>query len=210
MRAPSITLILLAGCAHQGDEGLFILNNSQPNGTICALTSDPAQPFLAQGRIAAASPEGYVLTPLIESRITAVMGHELERTIHLEGANVTLSMVSSSGSLSQVSQYTALFSGSVAPLSAVNVSFQVLPAMSAAGQYNVDVTVFGTLGGGRIDGQPFDYPITVCDNCITRNLGSCTGATITNFGNPCNPYQDGIVDCCTDSTGQLLCPGVAM
>ena len=175
------------------------------------LTSAADQPFLAHGAIAAGSPAGYLLTPLIQSRIEATVGHELERTIHLEGANIILSTVGSDGKLVQVAKFTSLFSGSLKPQSTVNVAFDLIPAASlnvgANTEFNANVTVFGTLGGGRVDAEPFDYPVTVCTNCIINNLGTCaTAATATNKGNPCNPFQDGVVDCCTDTNG-LRCPG---
>ena len=147
---------------------------------MCVLTGDPTQPFLPHGEIMAASPMGYLLTPLIQSRIDAVVGMELERTVHLQGANVVVSMVDTSGKLSQTMQFTALFSGSVAPLGTVNVAFEAIPAallnVGTTTEMNANVVVFGTLGGGRIDGEPFDFPVTVCTNC-----------TLT--GNPCNPSQ---------------------
>jgi hypothetical protein len=213
MRVPAIAFALVfVGCVDKGDEGLFILNNTAPTGTTCALTGDSGQPFLAHGRIVQNSPEGYLITPLIQSRIDSLVGHEAERTVHLEGANVTLSSVDSTGNLGSSSSFTALFSGSVGPLDTVNVGFEVLPASMTAtlGEYNANITVFGTLGGGRIDGEPFDYPITVCTNCILHDLGACTMSTSTmNIGNPCNAFQDGVVDCCTFN-GAQICPAAPM
>lgn len=128
-----VSFVLLVGslsaCADKGDEGMFILNNTAPPaGALCTLTGDVTQPFTAAGEIshrAAAAGAGYVLTPLIASRITANPGDEAERTIHLEGANVTVSVAN--GGTSQ--SYTALFAGSIAPNGGLtNVSFEVLPA----------------------------------------------------------------------------------
>ena len=93
-----ISFVLLVGslsaCADKGDEGMFILNNTAPPvGRDVHAHRRSGAAVHAAGEIsrhAAAAATGYVLTPLIESRITAVMGDEAERTIHLEGANVTL------------------------------------------------------------------------------------------------------------------------
>lgn len=213
MRASSIAFaMLLAGCAGSGDEGMFILNNTAPTGTTCALTSDPTQPFLSHGSLVANAGVGYLLTPLIESRIDNPAMQAQTRTIHLEGANVVLSKADTSGNLTEVAKFTSLVSGSVPPLGSVNVSFEVVPASVAAtpGEYSANITVFGTLGGGRIDGEPFNYPVTVCENCIVRNAGACP-LTASNpmTGNPCNPFQDGIVDCCMNGT-TLVCPGNTM
>jgi hypothetical protein len=201
--------LLVVGCADKGDEGFFILNNTAPpvGATACTLTGDAGQPFIAAGAISYLSPSGYVFTPLLESRITAVMGSEAERTIHLEGANVTLTAPASGGTTS----FTALFSGSLAPNNGTtNVSFELLPkasimmlgSMTANSEVVASVTPYGTLGGGRIDGEPFQYPITIVApaNGILTSQGSCASASLpaaSTTVNPCNPYQDGVIDCCT-------------
>ncbi|MEO8839961.1 MAG: hypothetical protein ABI591_01375 [Kofleriaceae bacterium] len=220
-----MSLVGLVGCADKGDEGFFILNNTAPpvGGVSCAFTGDPAQPFIAAGAISYLAPQGYVFTPLLESRITAVLGHEAERTIHLEGANVTLQVAN--GGMQQ--QFTALFSGSLAPNSGTtNVSFELLPvssikALGSASQ-NVEVvasvSAYGTLGGGRIEGEPFQYPITIVapDNGIVFGAKTpsqagtpCLNDTNTpRSGNACNVFQDGVVDCCVSATGTNVCPAV--
>jgi len=200
--------VLVVGCVDKGDEGFFILNNTAaPAGTVCTFTGDAAQPFIAAGSIAYSAPEGYVFTPLLESRITAVMGQEATRTIHLEGANVTLQVAN--GGMKQ--SFTALFSGSLAPNGGTtNVSFELLPKTSITALGNATqnteivatVTPYGTLGGGRIEGEPFQYPITIVanGNGVINMLGSCASMppiSASHTGNACNPYQDGQVDCCS-------------
>ena len=212
--------LLVVGCADKGDEGFFILNNTAPpaGGAACTFTGDPGQPFIASGAISYLSPDGYVFTPLLQSRITAVTGSESQRTIHLEGANVSLQVAN--GGTTQ--NFTALFSGSLAPNNGTtNVSFELLPkssimALGNASQ-NVEVvatiTPYGSLGGGRIDGEPFQYPITIVapTNGIVSTLGRCDSTALPAAApvNPCNPYQDGIVDCCTGCDGALVCPSTA-
>lgn len=218
--------LLVVGCADKGDEGFFILNNTAPpvGGATCTLTGDAGQPFIAAGAISYLSPSGYVFTPLLQSRITAVMGMESERTIHLEGANVTLQLANGG----TMQSFTALFSGSIAPNNGTtNVAFELLPASSIISlgnaSQNVEVvasiTPYGTLGGGRIDGEPFQYPITI----IAPNNGIVFGAktpsqagtpclndpTAPRTGNPCNVFQDGVVDCCVDANGANVCPAVS-
>ncbi len=78
-----------AGADH-GAEGMFILNDTAPPvGTSCMFTGDLTQAFTTQGTPAPAGTP-YVLTPLIESRLTAVLGSESEHTIHLDGADIVL------------------------------------------------------------------------------------------------------------------------
>lgn len=208
--------LLVVGCADKGDEGFFILNNTAPPVSACTFTGDSGQPFIAAGSISQVSPQGYIFNPLLQSRITATMGMESERTIHLEGANVTLQLAN--GGMTQ--SFTALFSGSLAPNNGTtNVSFELIPvssinALGNASQ-NVEVvasiTPYGTLGGGRIDGEPFQYPVTIVagGTGIVNVQGRCDSPTppvAAHLGNGCNVFQDGLVDCCTGCDGKLVCP----
>ncbi|MEP6865057.1 MAG: hypothetical protein ABJE66_30855 [Deltaproteobacteria bacterium] len=218
---------LVVGCADKGDEGFFILNNTAPpvSGGACTFTGDSGQPFIAAGSISQLATQGYVFTPLLKSRITAVTGMESERTIHLEGANVTLQVAN--GGMMQ--SFTSLFSGSLAPNGGTtNVSFELLPVSSIKALGNTSqnvevvasVTPYGTLGGGRIDGEPFQYPITILapGNGIVTGIQppvSCKGFNSTITANGCNPYQDGTFACCiaspastTAPPGSTVCPGV--
>ena len=76
--------------------------------------------------------------------------------------------------------------------------------------------VYGTLGGGEIEGVPFTYPVSVCggspgrSDCVVNVVGACASTSVSfdpRPGNPCNPFQDAVVDCCTDASG-LVCPAV--
>ena len=235
-RLLSLTAVLaLAACANSGDEGMIVLNNTATVDT-CTLNGSTSQPFIAHGQIWAKAPTGYLLTPLIQSRV--VMGSSTDisqRTILLTGANVELSVESvsiehpdgsfSSGSVTlsgAQSQFSALFSGSLPPAGTVNVGFEVVPPQtmrqiltaspSATDKMTAEVlakvTVLGTLDGDKISASPFQFPIAVCNNCVVTNLGACpvpTG-TVPRKGNACNPFQDGTVDCCTDTSNNLVCP----
>ncbi|HWO24453.1 MAG TPA: hypothetical protein VNO30_37165 [Kofleriaceae bacterium] len=71
-------------------------------------------------------------------------------------------------------------------------------------------TLYGQLGNSEVSGLPFVYPVAVCSDCVVNVVGTCAD-TPQSFdprpGNPCNPYQDGTLDCCTGPTG-LVCPAV--
>jgi hypothetical protein len=70
--------------------------------------------------------------------------------------------------------------------------------------------VYGQLGGSEVRGLPYVYPVTVCSDCVV-SIGKPCSETPTSFvprtGNPCNPYQDGVLDCCTEGAS-LVCPAV--
>ena len=70
MRRVPVLALLLFGCAKNGAEGMVILANTAPAGTACTFTGDPMQPAFSSGQISAESTNAYLLTPLIESRIS--------------------------------------------------------------------------------------------------------------------------------------------
>ena len=91
LRLTTLTAVLaLTACAETGDEGMIVLNNTAVTDT-CSLSGAPSQPFIAHGQIWAKSPNGYFLTPLIQSRVTSADSvDDTQRTIFLSGANVSL------------------------------------------------------------------------------------------------------------------------
>jgi hypothetical protein len=229
-------VLALAACANSGDEGMIVLNNTAVTDT-CTLTGQSTQPFLAHGQIYAKSPNGYLLTPLIQSRVVMTDSTDVsQRTILLTGANVELSVESvtiehpdgsfSNGSVTlagQQAQFSTLFSGSLPPAGTVNVGFDVIPVqtmrqiLTSSGASATDkmtaevlakVTILGTLDGDKLSASPFQYPISVCNNCVVVNTGVCPMplGSKPRTGNACNPFQDGTVDCCTDASNNLVCP----
>ena len=71
-----------------------------------------------------------------------------------------------------------------------------------------EVVIRGDINGSTITSAPYLYPITVCNDCVVSNLGACplpSGVDVRT-GNGCNPFQDGVVDCCTDADNRLVCP----
>lgn len=238
--------LLVFGCANQGDEGMVVINNSAILGTECMLTSGTEQPFLPSGQIFALSPDGYTLSPLIQSRIAKstspgstgnTQQDLLQRTINLRGADVRLTLKASSietggaysvdSTVRPLDEFGVLFSGSVGPEASANVLFEVMtPAqmrniLSMTGvnlstsnlraQVLAEVTIRGELGGDEVRSTPFSYPITVCTDCVVVNNGACPlTVSAPRLGNACNPFQDGVVDCCVDASGALVCPGPTM
>jgi hypothetical protein len=219
--------ILLGGCADTGDEGMDVLNNTTvTTGTSCVLTGMTGQAFTSQGVIAAASPVGYLATPLIESRITALTGQESIKTIHLQGATVHLSLPAGSTGITldpNEAAFDAPFSGDLPPSGTANVGFEIVPesvitkvralgaAMPVHVELKADIRVYGELSGSRIEATPWIYPVTVCNDCVVAVAGTCPATIMTpRVGNPCNVFQDGVVDCCVSSTGALVCPATTM
>src|SRR5262245_40135049 len=93
MPRPCLIVLALAGCvADGGDEGLVVRNNLAPDETTCELTPATTAPYLSRVTIHTRSPGPYLLSPLVESRITAAMGQESARTVALMGARIDLAI----------------------------------------------------------------------------------------------------------------------
>lgn len=229
-----LVTLLLAGCVDGGDEGMTVISNSASD--TCSFTGEKSQPFRAHGTIWTGSPSGYVFTPLIESRITPIEGgDDAQRSIAITGANVGLEVkaatIESNGTFTSTtvsltteqSQFSQLFSAPLPPSGTVNVLFELIPRQTlvaianAAGTNNLEaevlatVRVIGRFNGNDIQSAPFQFPVTVCTDCVVNNLGSCVDLTVTPraTGNACNPFQDGVIDCCESETRGLVCPAVA-
>jgi hypothetical protein len=205
-----------------------------PGTTVCSVTAAATGPFVSHGMISTQSQSGYVFTPVMESNITAVPGEELTRTITLQGANIELTVAAmtvghADGSFTKATppaltgtdgKFQSQFAGSLPPNSGISgMIFEIVPvttisaiktaaALGAGDTLDAEVTAtikpFGEMGGSRVDGKEFKYAVSVCSDCIVHDIGACP-MTGMNNGNPCNVFQDGVVDCCESASG-LVCP----
>jgi hypothetical protein len=128
-----------------------------------------------------------------------------------------------------LTSFDALFAGTVQPNGGIQVfNFELIRAAlvdkilanhPAAMPYvpfapvgmSAKVVVYGTIGGGASEAHEFNYPVTICDTCLLDTVGPC--ATLPSgftprTGGVCESNQDGVTDCCTDTTGALVCPAV--
>lgn len=228
----------LVGCVAAdgaGDEAIYISKAVAANES-CSFESSESEPFIGHGVISAFSPAPYLIFPQMKSRITTVDASQQEsKTIQIRGARVNLDFKDSAvGALvsSENKKFQTLFSGPLAPNSgsATDGIFELIPdgalAAIAAGKLPGDdfetevvgkIVVFGDLAGSEVTSQEFQFPVTICTNCVLGNVRTggtfppCPMAGGIRLGNACNPYQDGVVDCCTDTenNNQLVCPGIA-
>ncbi|HEX5063435.1 MAG TPA: hypothetical protein VFV99_28860, partial [Kofleriaceae bacterium] len=118
--------------------------------------------------------------------------------------------------------FSVLFSGALPPAASVNSFVDIIPpqqliaigAMAGDGSINAEVlaevVIKGDLNGDEIKSQPFFYPVTVCNDCVVNIVGACPVMGTIRGGNACNPFQDGVVDCCTETSGSVSCPARAM
>jgi hypothetical protein len=235
-----VPAVALVGCvaSNNSDAPMVVLQNTALAAgiTTCTFTGIAGQPALSHGEISTLSSTPYLLTPLIESRVTAVMGSELQHTILIEGADVHLSVptatiTSATGTNTTVpitltgadQAFQSLFSGSIAPNDGTaNATMNLIPSSTIASivtqakagatdhlhaEVVGNITVYGQLGGDRVESLPFQYAVTVCNDCVVDVIGTCPITGTVRIGNPCNLFQDAPVDCCTEpTTGNLTCP----
>lgn len=228
----------LGGCAADtGDEGIFITRNVVP-GDGCTFTASATEPFLAHGTYSVFSPGAYRFHPQMKSKITATAAQENARTIIVEGARVTLTFPDESVFTAAqqedlrsrgIMRFSSLFSAPLSPnggladgaldlitpalldelVAAKGNGILAANAPSFRAEVVATVVVYGDMSGDEITSQEFQFPVTICNDCVVNELGTCPlpmGTTITNVGNVCNPYQDGTVDCCRMGA-DVVCPG---
>jgi hypothetical protein len=256
-----LIVLAVAGCADTGDEGFVIRNNVAPDDSSCSFTPALDGAFVPRGVMSTRSSSAYLLAPLIESRISALMGQESIRTVSLMGAKidlvigpitvedaqgkVTFSCAAEGGNQcfddaeraalaeGAVTKFRSLFSAPLAPNGGLSTAvFDLVPrgaireierkagAVPDGGRMEAQVVatavVYGQLGDSEVESPSYVYPVTVCggsagrSDCVLNIVGACA-ETSESFdprpGNPCNLFQDNVVDCCTDANG-LVCPAV--
>jgi hypothetical protein len=239
------SMLVATACADTGGEAMEIRQNLAPPSNACTLVPANSAPFTSRGEIALTSPQPYILTPMIESRISAAMGFEGQRTILLRGARVDLelgpiSVDDGQGNVSVVdfgdtekqqlitagtTKFRSPFSSPLPPNGGLSVGvFDIVPTTALGAviakvgaadfaakrihaQALATIVVYGDLDGEEVESPPFVYPVTLCNDCVVRVVGTCPLAvgTVVRSGNACNRFQDGVVDCCETGTS-LLCP----
>jgi hypothetical protein len=199
----------LAACAAEnGDEGILVTKNVVP-GDGCAFNASASEQALLHGTVSSMSTRAYRIFPQMQSRITAPDTQVDQRTILLKGAHVDVEDANSHASLAS---FDSLFANVLRPNGGVAdgafdaIPVEVLNGTTGRHEVVVKATIFGDMSGNEITSNQYEFPVTICDDCVVKILGACPLATEpTNVGNPCNPYQDGRVDCCMGANG-LECP----
>lgn len=233
--ALTLPLALAACVADNADSALVILRNVDPTtGCVADPSSEVAR---TAGTIQTNATFGYVLTPVVRNDLVTVEGESPTRkSVFLEGARVTIAfydaelftaaeldtletdgltrfMAPTSGAL-EPNGSTQTFQLEVVPRELLAAIDAKLPTDVVAPSTLIDVQIemYGQLAGSEIRSNKFHYPVTVCRDCLISSVGLCSAidpGTEYRTGGACNTLQDGIVDCCTDADGLLVCPATA-
>jgi hypothetical protein len=224
----------LASCVDTGDEGMVIVKNVYP-GDECVFEADERSLFISRGTYATLSRLPYYMHPQLKSRVTASEGQETQRTIYVKGARVELSFTDTelftAAELDEMrtSGITRFETRLAAPLSPnggitdtsveliyPNLLERIVEKYPEAGdptapsfhtEVIASVVMFGELAGSEVTSQKYEFPVTICNDCVVNVMGACPLPPETELrkGNACSPFQDGVVDCCSDGD-TVVCP----
>lgn len=229
----AVTSLVAVGCADDaGDGALRIIRNSFVDEESCVV-SPTSTTSLSSGRIEAASPIDYQLSPVVQNYAVSASGkYTAQRTAFLEGARVDITFADptffTAAEIAQmqadgITKFTSPFAATVTPdngtsgmvFSVVPVELlrKIQPKLTATTPSTIVITklrVFGQMGGSEVEGEPFSFPVTVCDftkgPCVIATVANgCGGIANPRLGNPCNAFQEGPVDCCNNGTS-VICP----
>lgn len=230
-----LTATLGACAVDAGDESFIVRDNLAPAESACTFTAELGSATVSRGIISTQSPTPYLFNPLLESRVVAAEGKESLRTILVKGAHIDLTVgptevVDAAGgvtldSTTRTYQFDSLTSAALPPNGGLAtaqfdaVSLQAIADVRAAAGGNrvhaqavVKAVVFGDFYGEELDSNSFQYPVTICNDCVIgTTFGDCAtipAGVMVRAGNPCSPFQDGVVDCCIDKANNnaLVCP----
>ena len=176
---------------------------------------------LVQSRVVGGAGSGAAVDPSTRTIYLKAANIDLEiKAVSIEHADHTFSTPTATLPATLAKQ-AALFAAALPPAGSVNVSFEAIPPQvlraietavnpGAGDRWRAEVlattTLIGELNGDDMSAQPFTYPVTVCNDCVVNDLGPCPTTATPRPGNACNPFQDGVIDCCKDAQGFLTCP----
>lgn len=194
---------LVGGCA-ENRSSLFIggLLYLDPTSTECTAEVTGDVQTLSRGTVDLTISQfgGYTALLLVGNQLVTQGNPNLLRTetsrIQIEGADVTVTPISGGGG---GGSYRVPLSGFVNPddtdAGLASIGATVVPSgvVDGAGDYLVEVTLFGkTLGGTAIESGKWSFPLTACEGC----LAYCPADSIEIEIASCYPLgQDAGVDC---------------
>jgi hypothetical protein len=225
---------LLGGCvADGGDGGILVLKNVRAD-EMCTTTGGATESHVSHGLLDLLIASDYRFIAQLQSRITAISGQESQRTIVTQDTKVDVTFPSSTlftdAELADLksqglTHFKSLFSVPIAPNGGLSDGvFVIIPRSlvqkvsdkvnSLTSQVRIEAlatfTVEGDMSGEHVESQPYAYPVTLGNNVTISVPMPATCPLAKEFGTvrtgyACNPFQDGVVDCCQVANG-LRCP----
>lgn len=229
-RAAALAVAALAAACTDAGESMRIVQNQVPQEG-CVIPASATATARARGRIETRAESGYLFTPVIQSLLVEDEDRGVERVVAMRGADIDVTFPDGFFSASEedelrdevLTRFSSRFSGTLPAGGTLSVDFIIIPtgllervdakldADTDAVEASVKVVVFGDTDGGEVESIPFYYPVTICTDCVSHDVGECAlleVGDVLRAGGECNPFQDDVIDCCT-SGGVLQCPAVA-
>ena len=73
----------------------------------------------------------------------------------------------------------------------------------------VSLKIVGRSNELDVKSNTVQFAVNICSGCLVHSLGTCSTTTVAVNAGSCNPVQDSLIDCCTNSTGGTVCPAHA-
>ncbi len=180
------------GCAADGGSSMIILHNVAPEvmdeGATCTFSATSDE-FVSAGMLDLETPQDYTFAPAIRGGLQADPNTPTNRHIVLRGADVILKSAPSARSQMAIDSIgidnlrrTVITSGTIEPgddsrvvifLSLIDADQARLLSNNAfldeATQIIARVQVFGEVDGNDVESDFFEYPITLCRDCVLDN-----------------------------------------
>jgi hypothetical protein len=233
LAVPAVALILaaaLTGCTADDAGGILVLKNVAA-GESCTTTAAEDEVGISHGSLDTLFPSDYLFIAQMRSRIVALEAEEAQRTIITSGARIDItfpgSTVFDDAELAELresglTRFRQLFTAPISPNNGItDAGFVLVPqalveriALKAepGRQFRIQLvatfTIEGSMSGQHVESQEFSYPITVGNSLSVSVLGACSSLDDSEeprLGYSCNPFQDGVVDCCSVGA-DLVCP----
>lgn len=199
------------GCSAQGNNAMIILNIAVPNGEDC--TYDPsAETFSDSGAFDMETQASYQVVARVKGTLEEDPNATTRHHVQIQGANVRLLPAPTERSrqliadLGDRAERTVLTSGTLEPGDGSQVTIGVTmidseqsAALLASGAFEPGVqivasfTMFGSVDGNDVESYSFNYPVTLCTDCIL-DFEDClpddSGEPITDMDMCMTPVDD--------------------
>lgn len=209
-RPRALAALLVAGgfiCGCNADPGIFIRHAATPDpAEQCYAANDPSGAQIAMGSLDVDLLDTYFADLVVGNRRTGTSDavQLYEASVEVFDSGLTIDSFTQ-----PVAGFVQPRDGSDFGLGVTRALLLTTPTLAKAlanhpkGAFEVVARVFvsgQTLGGSLVTSEPWDFPIIVCDKCVT-----CQIPAFCDLERPavCRPGQDGErPECATDSAGK--------
>ena len=228
--AGGLAFVVLVGaaCKAADDQPLVILEMRPPAAGPAASGCGQSAFFISSGvldvgLLAAFPGHGYELWPVVLNRElsnAAQNGGVESARVTVTGADVDLCFDAACSSMFGLDPNEQHFRQSlykvIDPQVQQPIPVEIIPGTAAAKIQAADPTlpltatvslkIIGRSNELDVKSNTAQFRVDICSGCLIHQLGPCSATTVAANMGTCNPVQDALIDCCTSTTGALVCP----